>query len=183
MIKKILISLLLLSSYLTALTEEEKPYRFYFELGVTFGGDTIAANNNGGKGGDDYRAGGGAVLGLGTIINIKEAYKYQARVLAAYRYQGGDGSNKGIVLEGGFFYRAIPSISVGAGLHADFANEVKTDSGETIKLDSSIAPMLTLEWSTIPELVIGAKYIHAEYESSTRTYDGNQGAVYFQKRF
>lgn len=185
MIKKAVISSLLIGSSLFADTnvEVEDPYHFYMEIGTTFGGDNIAENDDGGRGGDDYHAGGGAVLGAGIIIDIADNYKYQARTLVAYRYQGGDGSNSGVVVESLLAYRVLDSMTVGAGIHADFANKIKTVDDETIKFDDSIGGMFMLEWSSTPTMSLGAKYILSEYKSNSEVFDGNQLGVYLQIRY
>ena len=182
MIKKTLLGLFLIGTCVSA-TEIEQPYHFYVDAGVAFGGDTVAQNDNGGKGGDDYSAGGGAVLATGIVVDLMDSYKYQARSSLGYRYQGGDGRNKGIVIEGSLVYRVRDSISVGAGVYADISSETKTGEGEVIKFDNSIAPMALVEWSVAPSIAIGLKYINAEYSTDTKVYDGKQAAVYIQKRF
>ena len=182
MIKKTLLGLFLIATHVSA-EEIEQSYHFYADAGVAFGGDTVAQNDNGGRGGDNYAAGGGAVFAAGVAINLMNLDKVQIRSSLGYRYQSGDGSNKGIVVEGSLFYSVSDSISIGAGVYADISSETQTREGEIIKFDNSIAPMALIEWSDSPAIALGLKYINAEYTTDTKVYDGNQVAVYIHMRF
>jgi len=159
---------------LASLTED---YSLGYEFGTSFGGKEVAENNNGGLGGDNYNAGGGAILSVTADVAVSE--KINARALGGFRYQGGDGSNSGLVLEGSAIYKFTDTMFVGAGLHTDLFNEVETANGENVEFDAAIGPMVMAEWFINPKLGLGAKYILMDYETSEgTTYDGNQGAIY-----
>ncbi len=162
---------------------KERSYYLFTELGTSFGGEKIAKNDNNGQGGDDYNAGGGGILGVGAIINVQDNYLYSARTFIGYRYQGGDGHNSGVIIEGSLFYRISSQLSVGFGLHSDFSNEIKTQEDKVIKFDNAIGSMIIAEWHTSPQIGLGAKYILIDYKTDTHSYDGNQGVIYVQYRF
>lgn len=148
-----------------------------YELGTSFGGEEVAENDNGGLGGDNYNAGGGAILAITGDFAMSE--RLNARALAGYRYQGGDGSNSGVVLEGSAVYQIADEFFAGVGFHGDMANEVETATGETIEFETAIGPMVMAEWLFTPQLGLGTKYIQMDYETNNGVaYEGDQGTIY-----
>ena len=78
--------------------------------------------------------------------------RIDARGLAAYRYQGGDGSNSGAVFEGSVWYKVTEQVSAGLGIHSDIKNEVETAQDTTIGFKSAVGPMAVLDWKISPKL-------------------------------
>lgn len=181
--KKSIFSLIILANVLIfPVYANEVSNQYFFEIGTSFGGDEIAVNNNGGLGGDNYKAGGGAILGLGIKKTLSGNIKAQG--LVAYRYQGGDGSNSGVVLEGAALYQFNKNISAGLGLHADLTSKTNTPGGNTIKFNNAVGPMILVDWTIDTKLAIGLKYIAIDYETSEGIdFEGNQAVVYAHYKF
>jgi len=104
--------------------------------------------------------------------------------LAAFRYQGGDGSNSGVVLEGAVIYEFSRNLSAGVGFHGDFESETETADNQTIEFEDSFGPMALVHWDSDFNWGLGAKYIQIEYETTDGVeYDGDQVTLFVSFKF
>lgn len=145
---------------------------WFFEMGVNFGGDTVANN----PGGDDYKAGGGALLLMGyDWPSSWEDISWQAS--GGIRYQGakvGEGENFGVIGRFAVDYD-MGIFHTGFGLHLDMLGHTKDEYGHKTEFDSSIAPFLYIEWEMTPWFNLSASYMLAEFKDSNgKLYDGDQ---------
>lgn len=156
----------------TSPTKVQKGY--FTDFGVTFGGDRVASNPDG----DAYNAGSGAVIGLGYSEPIAFHHEWHWRIGGAFRYQGGDGTSQGILLNGSIVY-ARRLGNLGVGVYGDLHNEVKATDGTRTEFKDAAGLMLFGEWRVNDQFNLGARYVKIDYESTTgTTYSGDQGALY-----
>ncbi len=150
---------------------EYKQNGWYFDLGVNFGGDTIANN----PGGDNYKAGGGALLMLGYDWPSNDDFSYQ--VSTGFRYQGaqlGDGENFGLVSRVEADYD-FGEYHLGIGLHLDILSHTKDEFGKKTKIDDSISPFISASWEMLPHINLTGTYMFAEFtDENDVVYKGNQ---------
>lgn len=146
---------------------------WFFDLGVNFGGDTIAVN----LGGDNYKAGGGALLlgGYDLPSDFSDNVSYQFST--GIRYQGaelGDGENFGLITRAAIDYD-FGLIHIGAGLHLDLLSHTKNEFGVKTKIDDTLATYVSTEWEMSPWLNITGSYLVAEFtDEHGNVFQGNQ---------
>lgn len=147
---------------------------FFLQMGVSTGGDKIASNPDG----DSYRAGGGVLVGLGNSHQIFNSSHWTARYSAAFRFQGGQGANEGIVVQSSIVFSRAKYI-FGAGLYGDFANFIEDASGNRIEFDPAIGPSLFAEWRASDTLNFGLRLVGIDYKGDDGIkYSGDQAALY-----
>lgn len=152
---------------------ERKQDGGFFELGVNFGGDTIAYN----PGGDDYKAGGGALLLIGYDWPNEYVENTSYQVSTGFRYQGaqlGKGENMGWITKLAFDYD-FGQYHVGVGLHLDLFSHTKNEFGVKTKIDDSVSPYIFAEWEMTPWVNLTTSYLMAEFtDENGVTYKGSQ---------
>lgn len=155
---------------------------YHFDFGTWFGGDKLAQN----PGGDDYKAGSGAVLGLGLDWRFSERHDLFFRNNLGYRYQGaksGSGGNRGIVYETALV-KGIGQINLVGGLHMDFDAVTKDEYGNRLEYDNAVGQYLALEHMTFGNWGFGLKYLIQDYKlSNGTTVSGDQFGIFLTGRF
>jgi len=133
---------------------------WFLELGSNFGGETIAVNTNG----DNYSAGGGALLGVGYSKALRiNQFSFNPRVQLAYRYQGGDGSASGIVLQG-LIAKSFRKVVLGAGLYADMNGKVKSEAGQITKFNNAVGAQAIIEYRATDYGNLYLRLLNIDYE-------------------
>lgn len=155
---------------------------FYFDLGATSGGDKVANNTtidpNTGDNGDAYNAGGGALFGAGYSQPISAKYNLLSRGYLGYRYQGGDGTNQGVILEGSLVFTQ-QYYNLGIGLYGDLNNSVKLPEGGKVNFKDAFGTSLFVEYRAADNFIFGLRFVAIDYESkSGDEYDGTQAGIY-----
>ncbi|GAA6135836.1 hypothetical protein NBRC116188_26260 [Oceaniserpentilla sp. 4NH20-0058] len=153
---------------------------WYWDLGISFGGDKVADNTttdpNGGTG-DPYNAGRGAIFGLGYHHVISPKFNLVSRSYAGLRYQGGDGTNKGVILQQALLY-SNSDWGFGVGIYIDTANSVKHPDGNLTKFETAAGPALIAEYRATEKLWFGLRFVDIDYKSTDGTqFNGSQGAL------
>ena len=165
----ILLTTLVFSSFANADFTENS----FFELGVWFGGETIAVN----PGGDNYSAGSGMLLAGGFAHTIFDNPDISNRNALGIRYQGaqiGEGENRGLILESTITHEWNP-ILIGAGLHVDLFNQVNDQFGNATKLNDSIGLVFNIEFIANEKVNFSLKYLITDYKSTDGAkYNGDQ---------
>lgn len=155
---------------------------YQFDFGTWFGGDKLAQN----PGGDDYKAGSGAVFGLGLDWRFNKQHDLFLRNNIGYRYQGaksGSGGNRGIVYETALV-KGIGQINLVGGFHLDFDAVTKDQSGNRLEYDDAVGQYVALEHMTFDTWGFGLKYLFQEYElSDGTTVSGDQFGIFLTGRF
>lgn len=146
---------------------QKRPYQglvtggFYVDVSANFGGEKVADNPNG----DNYNAGGGAVIGAGYAKPLfLENHRWLAQASLAYRYQGGDGHNSGLVAEGLIGY-VFPKFMLSAGFYGDFNGVVKDTSGQETRFNPAYSPQLRATTSGNKFWTLYARLLSLEFES------------------
>ncbi len=155
---------------------------WYFDLGATSGGDKVATNTTidplSGDNGDPYNAGGGAIFGFGYSHTLSARYNLVSRTYAGLRYQGGDGTNQGIILQASLLFTQ-KDFNVGAGLYGDINNSVEFPSGEKAEFKDSFGPSLFVEYRASDNFLFGLRVVSLDYQSKDKIdYAGDQAGLY-----
>ncbi len=155
---------------------------WYFDLGATSGGDKVATNTTidplSGDNGDPYNAGGGAIFGFGYSHPLSARYNLVSRTYAGLRYQGGEGTNQGIILQASLLFTQ-KNFNVGAGLYGDINNSVEFPSGEKAEFDNAFGPSLFVEYRASDNFLFGLRVVSLDYQSKEDVdYSGDQAGIY-----
>lgn len=177
---KIYSLLILCSISVPAIAERNIFYQFDF--GTWFGGDKLAQN----PGGDDYKAGSGAVLGLGLDWKFDRRHDLYFRNNIGYRYQGaksGSGGNRGVILETALV-KQVGQFNLVGGLHLDLDAVTKDQNGNRIEYDNSLGQYVGLEHMTFENWGFGIKYLNQEYKlADGAEVSGDQFGIFLTGRF
>lgn len=145
----------------------ERSVFYHFDFGTWFGGDKLAQNPSG----DDYKAGSGALLGLGLDWQFNKEHQIFFRNNIGYRYQGaktGSGGNRGIVYETALG-KQIGQFNLVGGLHLDLEAVTKDQYGNRMEYDNAVGPYIGLEHMTFGNWGFGIKYLIQDYKLSNGT--------------
>lgn len=176
----VLVAVVLVMLSCSALAEQSLSY--HFDFGTWFGGDKLAQNPDG----DDYKAGSGAVLGLGIDWELNQQHELFFRNNLGYRYQGaksGNGGNRGVVFETALV-KQINQFNLVGGLHIDLNAVTKDYTGNRLEYDNAVGQYLGIEHMTFETWGFGIKYLVQEYElSNGAKVSGNQFGLFLTGRF
>jgi len=133
---------------------------WFLEMGSNFGGETVAVNPKG----DNYSAGGGALLGMGysKLLRINQ-FHFNPRIQLAYRYQGGDGSASGVVLQG-LVAKTFPKFILGAGFYLDMNGKVKSAVGETTQFNNAMGAQAIVEFRASDYVNLYLRLLSIDYQ-------------------
>jgi len=155
-----------------------KQVGIYSNIGVMFGGERVASNPTG----DAYNAGSGAVIELGYAQSIAAQNSWFWRVGGGPRYQGGEGSNRGWVINGAVahaFTLGNVAVNAGAGIYSDMLNKINPANGRSTEFKDTAGPMAFMEWRAADQFNFGLRFASLNYESTRgASYSGNQGGLY-----
>jgi len=155
---------------------------WYFDLGATSGGDKVATNTTidplSGDNGDPYNAGGGAIFGFGYSHPISAYYNLVGRSYAGLRYQGGEGTNQGVILQASLLFTQ-KVFNVGIGLYGDINNSVEFPNGKKAEFKDTFGPSLFVEYRASDNFLFGLRVVSLDYQSKEDVdYSGDQAGIY-----
>ena len=95
-----------------------------------------------------------------------------------YRYQGGDGESKGIIIESGIEKR-FSIFFLGLGLHGDVNNSIESEDGLKTSFKDTMGAYIYAEILSTEHLGLAIKYHFLDYKSEEGLeYKGSQPGVF-----